>query len=112
MNPSIHLHKAPLYPVRRKRWAIAIRTAKELTPHMRVCSKHFKKDDYLPTGTTKASLKKIAVPSQNLPVRSLEKAETFPVKREKTGLADRSRKRCMLACEEHNELDSRATAIA
>ncbi|XP_034238939.1 uncharacterized protein LOC117643890 [Thrips palmi] len=110
-NPSIHMHRVPSDPVRKKKWAVAIRTGKELTQYMLVCGKHFRKDDYLPTGSKKPSLKKTAVPSQNLPIRSHERVETSPVKRKKSARADRAKKRTMWVCEEENELETRAESF-
>ncbi|XP_026285706.2 uncharacterized protein LOC113211529 [Frankliniella occidentalis] len=101
LNPSISLHYAPSDPVRRKRWAEAIRTAKTLTTSMRVCSKHFREEDFLPTG--KRSLKKTAVPSLNLPVRSHENVKSSPQKRKSAARADRAKKRAMFACGDHQD---------
>ncbi|KAK3920209.1 THAP domain-containing protein 2 [Frankliniella fusca] len=101
LNPSIRLHYAPSDPKRRREWAQAIRTGKELTKHMRVCSKHFRREDFLPTGTR--SLKKTAVPSLNLPVRSHETAKSSPQKRKSADRADRARKRAVFACGDHQD---------
>ena len=44
-----HLHYAPKTETLRRKWEIAIRTGKTLTESMRVCSKHFKSEDYIRT---------------------------------------------------------------
>ena len=44
-----HLHYAPKDTQLRKQWEMAIKTGKILTDKMRVCSNHFKPDDYINT---------------------------------------------------------------
>ena len=42
----------------RKKWTVAIRTGKKMSPHMRVCSRHFKEDDFFvqrPYASSKSS---------------------------------------------------------
>ncbi|KAE8745528.1 hypothetical protein FOCC_FOCC007791 [Frankliniella occidentalis] len=41
-----HLHQVPKDLALRKKWAIAIKTGKDLSDKMAVCSKHFTKEDY------------------------------------------------------------------
>ncbi|KAK4887420.1 hypothetical protein RN001_003691 [Aquatica leii] len=56
---------------RRDAWIIRLRIGKPVTKFMKVCSLHFKAEDYFNKGQKSGSrgreLKKIAVPSQNLP---------------------------------------------
>jgi hypothetical protein len=44
-----HLHQVPKDEERRKKWAIAIKTGKPLSDRMQVCSRHFLKEDYIPS---------------------------------------------------------------
>ncbi|KAK3918306.1 Pyrrolysine--tRNA ligase [Frankliniella fusca] len=90
-----HLHYLPKDPTRRKAWAIAIKTGKSITDTMQVCSKHFLPEDYIKTmGKGKRlCLKPTAVPSQNLPIRSITRVIPSPVKRRNLERADRARKR-------------------
>ncbi|KAK3931645.1 C-terminal-binding protein 1 [Frankliniella fusca] len=94
-NESNHLHSVPKDPVLRKKWAIAIKTGKELTLSMNVCSKHFDKSDYFPSNgpNKKPKLKRNVIPSKCLPVRSHDRCEPSPVKRRKQARSDRAAKR-------------------
>ncbi|KAK3922639.1 THAP domain-containing protein 11 [Frankliniella fusca] len=94
-NEENHLHTVPKDPARRKAWAIAIKTGKVLTDTMQVCSRHFKSTDYFPTNgpNLKPKLKKNAVPSENLPVRSHDKINPSPIKRKNQARSDRAAKR-------------------
>ncbi|KAK3926099.1 Krueppel-like protein 1 [Frankliniella fusca] len=62
---------------------------------MQVCSRHFKSTDYFPTNgpNLKPKLKKNAVPSENLPVRSHDKINPSPIKRKNQARSDRAAKR-------------------
>ncbi|KAK3920157.1 THAP domain-containing protein 11 [Frankliniella fusca] len=94
-NEENHLHTVPKDPARRKAWAIAIKTGKVLTDTMQVCSRHFKSTDDFPTNgpNLKPKLKKNAVPSENLPVRSHDKINPSPIKRKNQARSDRAAKR-------------------
>ena len=46
---DIHLHLVPRDPLLRIQWAHVINTGKKLTDSMKICSKHFKSDDYINT---------------------------------------------------------------
>ncbi|XP_003427245.1 uncharacterized protein LOC100678589 isoform X1 [Nasonia vitripennis] len=68
------LHKFPRDPELRKKWVIACRIGKKLTPNMLVCRDHFLPSDFIPRWDGRLrNLKRIAIPSQNLPTRPLDK---------------------------------------
>ncbi|KAJ8914361.1 hypothetical protein NQ315_011349 [Exocentrus adspersus] len=54
---------------RRKAWEKILLMGKSVTKYMRVCSKHFKSEDYCANGVSllKPKLRRLAVPSMNLP---------------------------------------------
>lgn len=78
---GIKLHKFPLEDQAfLKKWTAAIKTRKKPSKYSRVCSRHFKNDDYLPGGKR---LKPQATPSQHLPLIDLLKLPN-PYKRKFT----------------------------
>jgi len=88
-DPELHFHKFPsLLPrdyIRRRKWILALRIGKEVTPRMKVCSRHFKETDYMPRAPEMVKaprLKLTAVPSQNLPVSNYEKNRCLEKKAE------------------------------
>lgn len=44
---EIHLHKVPADAATRDKWRLLIKTGKQLGSTMKVCSEHFKKEDYI-----------------------------------------------------------------
>ncbi|KAK3927633.1 Protein ALP1-like [Frankliniella fusca] len=93
-----HLHKVPKDLTLRKKWAIAIKTGKDLSDTMSVCSKHFKKEDYKKSqkqDCKRYRLKPNAVPSENLPIRTADRVIKSPVKRKLEARNERARKRAM-----------------
>jgi len=46
-NNFNHLPRFPTDQTLRKKWILAIKTGKKVTNSMRVCSNHFKPDDYI-----------------------------------------------------------------
>lgn len=62
-----NLHHVPTNKKRLAKWCDAVKT--QLSPHMKVCSAHFLKTDYIPSGfaSEKPNLKRTAVPSKLLP---------------------------------------------
>lgn len=62
-NSSVSFHSFPVAEEIRKRWIINIRRIDfQITKHTKVCSVHFKPDDFV-EGTTRRRLKKGAVPT-------------------------------------------------
>ncbi|XP_037523632.2 uncharacterized protein LOC119400708 [Rhipicephalus sanguineus] len=76
---EVSLHTFPSDNRVKKEWVVKLRIGKPVTETMRVCSAHFVPEDFF-WGTTapeiwkpaRRQLKKTAVPSQCLPVRSLD----------------------------------------
>ncbi|KAK5649444.1 hypothetical protein RI129_000473 [Pyrocoelia pectoralis] len=67
-NKFVSLHKFPTYSkVLFQKWVVVLKIGKRVTQHMKVCSLHFRDEDFILKG--KARLKKGAVPSVNLPLR-------------------------------------------
>ncbi|XP_077548825.1 uncharacterized protein LOC144162238 [Haemaphysalis longicornis] len=76
---EISLHSFPDDPQMKKEWVVKLRIGKPVTPPMRVCSVHFVASDFFWSSTdpevwtpVRKRLKKTAVPSQYIPVRSHE----------------------------------------
>ncbi|XP_052124775.1 uncharacterized protein LOC113215458 [Frankliniella occidentalis] len=91
-----HLHQVPKDLALRKKWAIAIKTGKDLSDKMAVCSKHFTKEDYkksMKQDCKKFRLKPDAVPSLNLPKRTADRIIISPVKRKMEARNERAKKR-------------------
>ncbi|KAE8746817.1 hypothetical protein FOCC_FOCC006454 [Frankliniella occidentalis] len=80
-NESNHLHRVPRDAALRKLWAVAMKTGKELTQSMHVCSNHFERSNYFPT-------------------------RPFPVKRQKQARSDRAAKRAIWSNITSEEADS------
>lgn len=76
---EVSLHSFPCDERLKKEWAVKLRIGKPVTKTMMVCSAHFVPEDFF-WGTTapqiwrpaRRQLKKTAVPSRCLPVRSLD----------------------------------------
>ncbi|XP_037507363.2 peroxynitrite isomerase THAP4 [Rhipicephalus sanguineus] len=79
---KVSLHRFPKEKKRRKLWTIKLRIGKQVSKEMVVCSEHFNKDDFFwghldELKPLRRRLKRNAVPSQNIPLRSHE-AEVRP----------------------------------
>lgn len=71
-NKTISLHKFPTYSkVLFQKWVVKLKIGKRVTQHMKVCSLHFRDEDFILKEhlNRRARLKKSAVPSMNLPLR-------------------------------------------
>lgn len=78
MKGSISLHSFPSDARLKKVWQTKLRIGRPITPYMRVCSCHFTRSDFSWTtlamhSPNKRRLKKGAVPSMCLPVRTHER---------------------------------------
>ncbi|KAK3916520.1 DNA transposase [Frankliniella fusca] len=95
ISEGIHMHQVPKDEENRRKWAVAIKTGKNLSDKMTVCSKHFLSTDYIITTGTgkKRRLKPGVVPSQNLPIRSHDKVISSPLKRKREQRGERAKKR-------------------
>ncbi|XP_046736570.1 uncharacterized protein LOC124405587 [Diprion similis] len=94
-----------------KAWEQAIKIGKPITPTMRICSLHFKKEDYfLPDVQSKRkNLKISAVPSYNLPKRSTDKVtETAENKNRTKRILEREQKRQLIAKETVKKVETPA----
>ncbi|KAL1468271.1 hypothetical protein MTO96_041598 [Rhipicephalus appendiculatus] len=74
---KVSLHRFPKEKKRRKLWTIKLRIGKEVSKEMVVCSEHFEKDDFFwghldELEPLRRRLKRNAVPSRNIPLRSHE----------------------------------------
>ncbi|XP_024887392.1 uncharacterized protein LOC112464568 isoform X1 [Temnothorax curvispinosus] len=79
-----------------KAWKNALKI-EEVNPHMRVCSLHFKKEDYMQPSNAvlkKRHLKKTAVPSRNLPSSTREKTSSVAEADEARRIQKRIRRNC------------------
>ncbi|KAK3926027.1 THAP domain-containing protein 11 [Frankliniella fusca] len=92
---GVRFHHFPKDLKLRLQWQNVLRMGKKITDYDRVCNAHFLPTDYIPQAKPSAvrRLKKIAVPSQNLPIRLHDVVESSPQKKQKQARKRRAENR-------------------
>ncbi|XP_018405975.1 PREDICTED: THAP domain-containing protein 11-like [Cyphomyrmex costatus] len=102
---NISLHYFPKDKDLRKKWTIACKIGKPVTPYMQVCGRHF--SDYHFAGGAHAKVRRlktsIAVPTLFLPRRPLDRIPTDKQKKETEERAERlNRRQYQVICQQRH----------